>query len=338
MNLKRIRTTEDLSSLISVKAEELTAIIPAEHYRVFQIPKPGTNEKRTIETPTGRLKEILERLADPFQWYYCDHKTDAAYGYIRHLANSKDKRNILTNASRHTGNDYLLNIDIDSFFHQIDTPMLRKLFNDHTLFTFDTATEDLLCELVSYRGRLPMGSPVSPALSNFATIRLDEELLHWCRRNQICYTRYVDDLSFSSGQAITDRNYHDIRDIMLSHKFKPDEAKTKWYGKNDIKEITGLVVGKKVGIPEGFISDFEKSIEKLKQVYLTLSIMPDHHVYDWLDKMRSALEGRLNFIGSIYGKKHSLYLRLRNMLNEAGQTNPDEAESISWRYIGYEIH
>jgi RNA-directed DNA polymerase len=337
MGFEKIKTIADLAAFIPIKKQELTSLKPEENYRVFEVRKPGSDEKRSIETPLGNLKVVLERLADQFQWLYCDHKTDAAYGYVRAIATDPDKRNILTNAQKHLGLNYLVKVDFDNFFHQIDREKIRNLFNDYFLFPFMPETEDLLNRLVTYKDRLPMGSPTSPVLSNFATIGLDHELLYWCRSREITYTRYVDDLSFSSVKPLTNDHFNHLLSIMNSHRFVIDPKKTKWYGKNDIKEITGLIVGDKVGIPDGFIGDFEKSINKFHQVCSCAHMLPDHHVFDWIDKMKQVLGGQLNFVGTIYGRQHPLYLKLQAQLDIADDVSTDE-ESISWRYIGYELH
>ncbi|MCX6266916.1 MAG: hypothetical protein NTW16_06095 [Bacteroidetes bacterium] len=119
--IEKVKTISDLALFLSVSVNTLQAINPAEHYLTFQIPKPGKSEKRTIETPKGPLKPMLSRICDSLQWLYSQHKTDAAYGFIRSGGNDADKRNIFTNAARHLGKKYLLNIDLDNFFYQLIT-------------------------------------------------------------------------------------------------------------------------------------------------------------------------------------------------------------------------
>ncbi len=337
MGFDKLKTIADLASFICINKAELLGIKPEENYRVFERPKPGTDKKRTIEYPVGTLKNVLDRIADQLQYMYCDLKTDAAFGYVRSMATDPDRRNILTNAQKHLGMNYLVNMDFDSFFYQIENEKLKNIFGDYQFFSFEPETEALMCKLVTYKGRLPMGSPTSPVLSNFATINFDNELLRWSRCEHITYTRYVDDLSFSSTQAITTKHFDEIIAIMRSHRFVINPTKTKWYGKNDAKEITGLMVGNTVSIPDEFIADFKKSIDNLHQVCSSVHSLPDYHVFDWIDKMKQVLRGRLNFVGGIYGKHHPLYQQLSEQLNRAEDVSMEE-ESISWRYIGYEVH
>lgn len=337
MSLSRVKTIGDLASYVYVKEPELISLDTEKLYHVFQVTKkPGSPEKRTIESPYGKLKEALERLSDGFQWIYYDHKTDAAFGFVRSYEHDRDKRNILTNATSHLGNHFMLKFDFDDFFHQIDCNKLKILFNDNRLFSFYPQTENLLTKLVTLHGRLPMGSPTSPVLSNFATITLDYDLLTWSRQHQIIYTRYVDDLTFSSEKPITDGHFKNISAIFNSHRFKIDPAKTVWYGENDAKEVTGLIVGESITIPEAYLSDVEKNIQKLANVFSYAHRFPDWHISDWLEKLKQTIHGQIAFIGSVYGKHHPLCLKLTDQFNQAiDQVNIEE--SISWRYIGYEL-
>jgi RNA-directed DNA polymerase len=335
--LDKIRTPKELAGFLMLKEKELIKIQPETAYKVFQIPKPGKNEKRTIETPTGILEPLLHRLCDGLQWLYLEHKTDAAYGFIRSIKNDADKRNIYTNARRHLGNNYLLNIDFDNFFYQVDIAKVKNIFNDYSIFSFTPETEELLTRLVTFKGRLPMGSSTSPPLSNFATISLDNDLLKWARGNHITYTRYVDDLSFSSKASITDRHYEQITQLLQTHRFVADPQKIKWYGKADVKEITGLIVGKTVTVSSVFIDEFEKELQKLKELYAYTMRYPDYHVMDWIDKLKQVIHGRLAFIQMVYGKNHPVYLKLWHRFENLDDDAMAE-QSISWRYAGYEFH
>jgi len=333
----KIHTIKELSAFLMISQKDLLAIQPETLYRVFQIPKPGSDEKRTIETPTGRLEIILHHLCDGLQWLYLDHKTEAAYGFIRDLKNDPDKRNIYTNAHKHLNNDYLLKIDFDNFFHQVDEHKVSNIFNDYNIFALLPETEKLLTHLVTFKGRLPMGSPTSPPMSNFATIQLDIELLKWSHKNAITYTRYVDDLSFSSKQPIKEQHLNQIIEITNTHRFNIDPEKTKWYDKDEIKEITGLIVGKTITVPEDFITGFEDELKKLKELYVYALQYPDYHVLDWMTKLKQILNGRLAFIQMIYGKNHPVYQKLFHQLENMDHTESIE-QSVSWRYAGYEYH
>ncbi|MCX6269641.1 MAG: reverse transcriptase family protein [Bacteroidetes bacterium] len=301
----------------------------------LQIAKPGKTEKRTIETPTETLIPILDRICDSLQWLYREYKTDAAYGFIRTCRNDADKRNIYTNAARHLGKKYLLNIDIDNFFYQVDIPKVSNIFNNYRMFSFDTETEKLMTRLVTYRGRLPMGSPASPPLSNFATIGPDHDLLAWARGSGFVYTRYVDDLSFSSNMPISQTHFSQISEILQSHRFLADPDKIKWFGKSDLKEITGLIVGEKISVPDDFIRDFEKDLEQYRAAFSYAHAYPDPHVMKWIEKLGQVIRGRIAFLQMVYGRDHPVYRKIKSSFENIN-IEQEPVYSVSWRYAGYD--
>lgn len=333
--ISKIKTLKELALYLGIGLKQLKLLDPSQHYMVFQIPKPGSNEKRIIEAPTGVLKHTLDRLADGLQWHYSENRTAAAQGYIRSVKNDQDKRTIFTNAKMHLGKKYLLNIDLDNFFHQITEEKVKGVFSDHQLFSFNSETEDFLSSLVCYKNRLPMGSPTSPPLSNFAMINLDNELSVWAQQNQLVYTRFVDDLTFSSNKPITEAYFNTINDMLFSYRYNPDPDKIKWFGKDDLKEVTGLIVGKTISVPSEYLIALENEIVKIKEIRQYTNTYPDYQVMEWLQKLEKTISGRLAFIKSVYGADNKEYRRLLSLMNS--RENDAALESISWRYSGYEF-
>ena len=264
--LAQLKTVNQLASFLGMGIMELRQLKPHEHYVTFQVRKKDSDEKRTIEAPTGIMRTLLDRLSDGLQWLYSDHRTDAAQGYIRSVTNDPDKRTIFTNATKHLGKKYLLNIDLKSFFYQINEQKVAEIFSDDRFFSFDTEAVKLLVKLVCYNGRLPMGCSTSPALSNFATIDLDLELYKWAKAHNITYTRFVDDLSFSSNIELKPGHFEMISDMLKMHRFVPNPDKIKWFGLTDAKEVTGLIVGKKISLPNEYLVDLRHEFNRLKAV------------------------------------------------------------------------
>lgn len=333
--LDKIKTTKELSLYLGVSEQKLKNINPETSFASFQILKPGSKEKRLIEYPKGELFRILDRLCDGLQWLYIDHLTPAAYGFIRKLKPCTDPRDIYTNAKKHLGNKYLLNVDLDDFFHQIDYQKLENLFSDYSLFSFNSQTEQLMTKLVSYRGRLPMGSPTSPPLSNFATIGVDNDLLYWARRSNFTYTRFVDDLSFSSNMKITQTHLNQIIEILGTHRFVIGPNKTKFFGKDDYKEITGLIIKDKIQVPETFLTSFSNDIRIFQEIHQLVCQHPNANVFEWLEHTRKVLHGRLAFLKMVQGEYDETYKKFKAEI-ESIYNYPTMERSVSWRYAGYE--
>lgn len=333
--LSKIKNLKGLAMYLGLAPTQLNQIDVNSQFITFQIPKPGKTEKRTIEAPTGNLKYLLDRLSDGLQWLYSKHRTVAAQGYIRSVKNDPDKRTIFTNAKKHLGKKYLLNVDLDNFFHQVTEKKVREIFSHSRLFSFDTETENFLTKFVCYKGRLPMGSPTSPPLSNFATIDMDNELTLWTKHQHIRYTRFVDDLSFSSDKPISTGHLKVIEDILLAHQFRADPKKIKWFGPNDAKEVTGLIVGNSIMVPDEYLTALDAEIQKLKEIKAYAMNYPDFSVLEWIQKLEQVVGGRLAFVKSVYGGESAEYRRLLRKMNR--QFNDVLVQSISWRYSGYEF-
>jgi RNA-directed DNA polymerase len=334
--LAQLKTVNHLASFLGIGVRELKQLKPQEHYVTFEVKKEGSDKKRTIEAPTGIMRNLLDRLSDGLQWLYSDHRTDAAQGYIRSVTNDPDKRTIFTNATKHLGKKYLLNIDLESFFYQIDERKVAEIFSDVRFFAFEPEAVELLSELVCYKGRLPMGSSTSPALSNFATIDLDIELSRWTKAKKITYTRFVDDLSFSSNLPLKPDHFEMIGDMLQMHRFKPNPNKIKWYGPDDVKEVTGLIVGKTISLPPEYLVDLKHEFFRLKAVREYALQYPDYTVLEWIQKLERMVAGRLAFVKAVYGGESETYRGLLDLKAETDEAEP-EIQSLSWRYSGYEF-
>jgi RNA-directed DNA polymerase len=331
----KIKNIKELSAFLSVKPSELQKLCKDGNYYSFEVPKTGSSEMRLIEAPKGRLMIVLDKISDSLQWMYSQMRTPAAYGYIRQTSRETDKRDILTNARRHLNHKYLLNIDLDDFFHQVTIAKVAEIFGNMQWFSFDKECEALLSNLVCYKGRLPMGSPASPPLSNFAMYQADYDLLRWAGSHQITYTRFVDDLSFSSSKIITEAYFEAINDMLYMHRFMPDKNKIKWYGKTDLKEVTGLILGKnKLELPDDYIVSVEKEIQQLASIKQYMQLFPDYKVLEWYNKLERAVTGKLSFVGIVYGKEHEVYRKLKAVFDTSRLAVPAEF-SVSWRYAGY---
>lgn len=186
---------KQLASRLRKSESEITALLLRAplHYKVYKIPK-RTHGERTIAQPTPELKDLqrtfllLNRL--PIH--------SAAMAYRPGLS-------IKDNAQSHQKNSYLLKMDLNSFFNSI-TP---KIFWNEWIEFFEqpTAGEKQLIERLLFWAPskklsgpliLSIGAPSSPCISNFVMYRFDTKLELLCRDKKIVYTRYADDLTFST--------------------------------------------------------------------------------------------------------------------------------------------
>ncbi|MCI4670808.1 MAG: reverse transcriptase family protein [Bacteroidia bacterium] len=329
-----IRHVNDLCRLLKIDKRRLMLVKSQPRYKAFSIPKKGGGE-RHIETPSPALKKIQSALNRFLQAVYYFEKSAASYGFIVGVKNEDDRRNVVTNARKHIGNPYLLNVDIKDFFHAVKKKDVMDMFLGEP-FGFQTELASILTQLTIYKGRLPMGAPTSPVLSNMACRQLDEVLVELSTKNKWTYTRYADDMSFSGKEEFGEIQVNLIRHIIQEQRFKVNEKKVKHFGPEDPKIVTGLLVSKRVELAPGYIETLEKDIEALEKVMLAQNFQGEIDS-KWVDQMKIQIRGRLNFAGFVMGKRKQKYLELKDKYY--GAINPPEEDfgAVSWRSFPYNI-
>jgi len=329
----RVRTEKQLAAALRCTTTYLHQLAENPKYNSFMVTKPGGG-KRLIEDPETDLKQVLSHIAYHLQMTYYPIRPAPSHGFIKSPENA-ESYHIVSNASAHFGCSYLLNIDLDDFFHQVTEDKVARIFQS-SHFHFDLDCEALLTKMVCYNGRLPMGSPSSPPLSNYAMLLVDDEIEKWAFGQNITYTRYVDDLTFSSIKSIQNQQIAAIKEILACHRFRPDPEKEKMAGKNDTKEVTGLILTHSgLQLPVDFFDDLNDAIRQTAYISSTLLHLPPDVAYNCLQGMRQSLAGRLAMVKQVYGAHSQVYHKLAAQVKEvlSHSFNPPPPR---WRYNGYQ--
>lgn len=195
----------------------------------------GTEKKRILRPSQNELKIIQTRIKDrilaPIKL------PDVVHGGVK-------KRNNITNAKPHQGNKYLFTTDLQEFYPNITS---KKVYDTFCKLNFSPHFSHWLTILTTWELELPQGTPTSTHIANLVFLDTDIELIKICNLNNITYTRYVDDLTFSSPQDFK-HILNDILDVVKSNDFKLSYRKTQYRGK---QTITGIdVFLNKIDAPE----------------------------------------------------------------------------------------
>ncbi|ACH82547.1 RNA-directed DNA polymerase (Reverse transcriptase) [Acidithiobacillus ferrooxidans ATCC 53993] len=171
----------------------LIATAPS-RYKAYYIEKRGGRGQREISQPTKEIKFLQRLLASKELRELPIH--DVAVGY-------RSGRSILDHAQPHASARYLLKLDFTNFF-----PSLKSKALDHRL-SRDTAystaerwiLRNLLCRRTPGTGnyQLSIGAPSSPHISNYLLCEFDQLMSDYCGIRVVRYTRYADDLAFSTS-------------------------------------------------------------------------------------------------------------------------------------------
>jgi len=150
----------------------------------------------------------------------------------------------------HKNNYHFIRLDIRSFFHSIDIEDIKKVFKPyfHDVYIDEKKTQhivDAFINLVTYeipknspnlikkkKGKrvLPMGFKTSPMISNVVFRQLDIQIQKLCSKRNIIYTRYADDMLFSSSKDFkfihSESFINEIRVIIALLNFELNAHKT----------------------------------------------------------------------------------------------------------------
>jgi S1-C subfamily serine protease len=159
-------------------------------YSQFNIAK-GSGKVRTITAPDTRLKIIQRKLAPLLDQLY--RVRNPVHGFVA-------ARSVKTNAAAHDGRRVVVNLDLKDFFPTITEKRVIGLLQ---AIGVQKRVSEIVARLCCNMGQLPQGAPTSPVLSNMICYRLDTDLLAVARASRAIYTRYADDITFSSYQPPT---------------------------------------------------------------------------------------------------------------------------------------
>ena len=265
--LKRLqdaRTTSDLARLLGFAPNKLAFLLyklPSEaKYHQFEIPKRGGGTRR-IKAPNNALALAQKRLADLL--YECMQEMGRSSPPRKSLAHGFERsRSILTNAAEHRARRYVLNADLKDFFPSINFGRVRAFFIKDRHFNLDPRVATALAQLSCHENELPQGSPCSPPISNLIGHLLDVRLARLAKACKCHYSRYADDLTFSTNQ----KSFPDqiaVLDEQVSQKwhlaqpliekisragFVVNEQKTRMQIRGSRQIVTGLIVNEKINV------------------------------------------------------------------------------------------
>jgi len=274
--LKEASSIQDLAPLLgfmpSMLAYILYKIPDDKKYKQFTIPKKSGG-KRIINAPTDRLKLVQRRLADILN--HCVQEIESKQPIRRPISHGFKKKietksngkqecislGIHTNAKCHRNRRYVLNLDLKDFFPSFNFGRVHGFFIKNNEFKLSPKIATLIAQIACYKNELPQGSPCSPIITNLITHILDVRLVQWAKKHKCTYSRYADDITFSTNQillpkklAIASKNPNqwligkDIEKIINHSGFKINPTKTRLQFRPSRQVVTGLIVNKKVNI------------------------------------------------------------------------------------------
>lgn len=295
------RTEQSMNYLIYGKRIEKA-------YETFEIDKKN-GTKRRIASPNRHLKSVqrsLLNLLDNRLVEIIDIKKRK-----RNVSHAFQKdRSIITNAKIHRNKKFVLNIDLEDFFGSIHYGRVVGFFEKNNDFKVPREVAVTIARIVCYEGALPQGAPTSPIISNLICKILDLRLITLAKKYKSDYSRYADDLSFSSNS----RDFYERRDELITELtseitragFKINIEKTRFQNSESRQEVTGLIVNHKLSVPREY---YKNTRAMAYSLYKNGKFSIDN-----IEGTMDQLEGRFNYINLLdkYNNQQSHLLPLKS--------------------------
>jgi RNA-directed DNA polymerase len=305
-------------------------------YNSFTI-KKRTGGTRLISSPATGLKTVQRRLSKLLYSIY--EPRTGVHGFAI-------GRGITTNAEVHVRRNHVLNIDIEDFFGSINFGRVRGLFMAEP-FSLPPGVATVLAQICCHEDKLPQGAPTSPIVSNMICGRMDSELKTLARQHDCLYTRYADDLTFSTRLRVfpTELAYleevEDKRSVRLStalndliekNGFKVKQSKTRLLSRSDRQNVTGLTVNRFVNVDRRYIRNLRAALHAWRKHGFNQAQAKFRDTYSTgrdgnLDR---TLFGRIQFVGSVRGWDDSLYAKLRDEYNDLDSSLKIPVKTVPW--------
>ena len=318
-------------------------------YRQFKI-KKKSGGFRQITAPRNRsfmfmldcLNEVLKAVYTPSQY---------VMGFT-------EGRSVVTNAAMHKGANYVFNIDLKDFFPSIEQPRVWKRLQLQP-FNFPVPVASAIAGLCSMKETremldgtkkdfyvLPQGAPTSPIITNMICDKLDHRLGGLARRFGLNYTRYADDITFSSMHNVFQEN-SDFRKelvrIISDQRFVINDKKTRLQKRGSRQEITGIIISDRLNVSQKYVRDIRNILymwEKYGYSVAYAKFFPKYkeekgHVKKGNPDLVNVIDGKLMYLKMVKGEEDSVYKRLyakfQNLV--AQMRNPKKTNDKHITYI-----
>ncbi len=243
-------------------------------------------------------------------------------------------RSPVSNAFLHRRQQWVLRFDLLDFFPNINFGRVRGMFMAFP-FEYPPDVATILAQLCCHENQLPQGAPTSPIISNYICRRLDAQLGQLARAERCFYTRYADDICFSTDrtsfpaalaaiEAGIAAVSSGLEALVTSNGFAVNPQKTRLMRRTQRQRVTGLVVNEKVNPPQSYT----RSLRNLLYIWsrhgegaAEESLRRAHGIENWppgkqTPDFRNILRGRIQYVGSVKGWGDLTYRRLAYALQE----------------------
>lgn len=293
-------------------------------YRHFSIAK-GPNKVRMISAPDERLKFLQRKLADKFTKLY--RRRNPVHGFVA-------ERSVKTNALSHLNRRFVINIDLKDFFPTISQSRVEGMLSS---LGIDTRVVEIVGRICCENGHLPQGAPTSPMLSNMICFRLDKNLMGIAKEARCIYTRYADDITFSSHQPPTALfeaalppagrfSPHlfasKLRDVIHRNGFAINPGKAHYADRHSRRIVTGLKVNELLNVDRRYVRNIRAALHSIEKVGIKDAEKKFHKKHGGCSSLAAYLRGKISFLTHVKGKSDPVVRSIALRFNKCFPSHP----------------
>jgi len=309
---QKLRNGYQFQNLLKLNPLRLNYHINKPIYFNFQIPKKKGG-KRNIQSPNEELKGIQFKLNFFLQALYYDVKPKSVHGFVFNPLGIEAGFNIVTNALPHCNKKHVLNIDLKDFFASMTAKQIKRALEQEP-FRLNAEIATIVALLGTFEKKLPTGAPSSPILSNIVCYEMDKQLEEYCSTCELTYTRYADDLTFSSKSKIPDRVIDELNILITHFGFQLNDKKFRLLSSKSKQTVTGIVVNKKPNVDRKYIRKLRAILFSIDKMGLELAAAKHYQLKDLklvnAPKFIRKIKGQIEFVGQVRGINDSIYRKL----------------------------
>jgi RNA-directed DNA polymerase len=318
-----LQTPDNVARLLNLDYRRLAHHIyhvPTEQkYKTFTLPKK-TGGERTISTPVSALKIIQWKLNQILTAVY--EVKPSAHGFV-------PGKNIVTNAKAHAGKRFVLNLDLADFFGSVNFGRVRGLFMA-TPYNLPARVATVLAQICCHEDKLPQGAPTSPIITNMLCAKMDSQLQRLAKECRATYTRYADDITFSTtlkefpealAYAIETEEGDKLLlgdrllGIIADNGFNINEKKVRLQVRGNHQEVTGLTTNKFPNVRRTYVRQIRAMLHAWAKFGLEAAEKEYREKYASKSRLTSkgdinfkqVLKGKIEFLGMVKGKNDLTY-------------------------------
>lgn len=296
---------------LGVSAKELKKIwwFREHMYHQFEIAK-GKDKTRIISAPDKRLKYLQRQIALLLDQLY--RVRNPVHGFVI-------GKSVKTNALAHLRKRFVLNIDLKDFFPSITE---RRVVGVLESLGIESGVSSIIARICCHNSHLPQGAPTSPVLSNMICFRLDKQLLAFAKGTRCIYTRYADDITFSSYQPMTalfqgsvpspghcapDLLGPALSAIVAANGFTINPDKVHYADQHSRRMVTGLKINELLNVDRRYVRNIRAALYSVETLGKVAAQEKFKSKYGGTSDLGKHLAGKISWLRYIRGQSDPVF-------------------------------